>query len=972
MKVEVTPSSPVGQKQPSYGSLSFKTGPDTSHKKRLLIIGLAVVIVLGLVGLVYHFVIQGPQYTTTSIIHTTSTTTIISGTSLSSCGIISKPGTYHLSKSISYSATKGACLNVTSNNVAISCNGSSITGSGPYTGIAPYSYGVYAKSVSNVSITGCKISGFSYGVYSSSAMNFSITGSNITTNYVADAYLGNTNGGTIKQNLILNSSSPQGSLIITNKTSNMNFINNTLKYNAVYGIYVNSSSNNFIKNYIVGSKFSFYCSALNGFAKSNSASGNTCYNQTGCSFVSCTGLNIPVNVSQITLHSQVSSCGSITSPGTYSLNNNLNMRNYTNASSSIFAAPCINIKSNSVTLQCNGHSITNAYTAVMMQQVTNVIIRNCNIYNSTTGIQMVNTNSSQVSGSSFSNDVSGIVLQGAFADTISNVNASGGQFGLYLGSVGSSIMQNFTSNRNKYGLYLSNSVGNIFSHGVAIGNSRFDVFGTPDSVGSSSNLMSGTTCNLTDTLWATCKQYIQNASFQSYPLTSCTTITRPGMYNLSQTIFSARPNCMQIMVSNVLLNCNNNPKQANPNTTLSAIVIIGLQNVTVNKCNLINYQTGVMVNSSSRVAIDNTTITQVQSYGIQFNNVRNSTLVNDSVQGAENVSILLNNVKKSTIFNNNAHGSDSVISVFNSSQNQILNNSGYANDYGMIIAGLSTNNTVSNNQYSQSGQWDYFCGPGNQGLGAEKGGINIGVNDSNCRWMANIPYIGSSLDCPVITTPGLIQLQSDAVYSSGATCFSVLSNLTTINCQGYTVLATNGGTFAYFKNSTQASILKNCLLKGFSTPITGQNSSIQLINDTIYDNFTNTNPTKSEINLTRGQQFIMTQSNITTQYTGVRLYNYSFGTIKNDNLTASTAFSFFRTTAMIISNVWTRPKTGVGFYLSNSTLFSFQNNNITAVTAGLLCTGWSKASTNNTDSGGNMCSSSVGCAWMGKSSTACH
>ncbi|MFI5412669.1 MAG: right-handed parallel beta-helix repeat-containing protein, partial [Candidatus Micrarchaeales archaeon] len=702
-----------------------------------------------------------------------------------------------------------------------------------------------------------------------------------------------------------------------------------------------------------------------------------CYNQTGCGFVSCIGTNLPLNISQITLQSSVSSCGSIVRPGTYSLNSNLNMENYLNVNNNVttsLAPPCINIRSNSVNLECNGHSITNAYVGISLQGFSNVTISNCNVYNSTTGIQMVSANDTRVLHSSLLNDKSGVILADSFADVISNVNASGGTFGIYFSSIGSSIIQNFTTNQNRYGLYLSNSVGNIFSHGVSIGNTRFDVFGTPDSTGVSSNLVSGLICNITDTLWAPCKLFIQNTSFQVFPISACTSITRPGFYNISQTIFSARPNCIQIKTSNVNLDCNYNPIQGSPNTTLSAIVVSGLNNITINKCDLINYQTGIMVNNSRNIVVNGTTISATQSYGIQLNNVTNASIRNNTITDVANSTILLNGVRNSLVFGNSGEGValNSAISVFNSTQNQILNNTGYNNDYGIVFLGRSSNNTVSNNQYSSTSIYDYFCGPGNQGMVAEKGGINLGLNDSNCRWLANIPFVGSSIDCQVITTPGLVSLLSDAVYSSGATCFSVLTNLTTINCNEHTILAPNGGTFAYFQNSSQTSIIENCFLKGFTTAVTGINSSVQLINDTIYDNSSIKSQTRSEINLSRGLRFYMTLSNITTPYTAVRLYNFSGGTIRNDNITASTAFEIYKSVGIIVSGVTTRPKTGVGFYLSNSTLFQFQNNNLTAVTAGLLCTGWSKGSVNNTDLGGNMCSSQSGCSWIGSSSPSCH
>ena len=182
---------------------------------------------------------------------------------------------------------------------------------------------------------------------------------------------------------------------------------------------------------------------------------------------------------------------------------------------------------------------------------------------------------------------------------------------------------------------------------------------------------------------------------------------------------------------------------------------------------------------------------------------------------------------------NTTYGQQSNIAILisNSTHDIISNVTGSRNRIGMDLAGNSLNNTIFNNTMQLSTGVDYMCN-GNSGIGDENGGINYGTTKSRCRWLAAITVTSPSPHCGVALQSSLFNLYSDAQYTAGSTCFSAYSNITTINCNGHTVIATNGGTFALFRNA-QKSTMENCFLKGFKTAISSQNSTMTVINNTI-------------------------------------------------------------------------------------------------------------------------------------------
>lgn len=976
MKVEVTPPSPFKDAGdiPELGPMEERKG----RKVNISHIIVPVVIIIFLLALVYFLVIsKGPSTTITT---TTPTTTAVTQSKyLSSCSNITSPGTYYLSGNIKTTNTQGACMNIESSSVALTCGGHSIIGSGPYSGVGPFSYGVLVSGASGVSISNCTIGNFSYGVYAQSSPSFALQYSNVTTNYVSDFYLRNSSNANVRNNVFAHSSSPIGSVIISAGSLNNLFENNSLRYNVFYGFNVSSSTNRFINNYVVGSQFSFECIAKAGFPSSNLAQQNTCFNQTGCDFLTCQGINVPVNVSQVQLSSPITSCGSINAPGSYSLTSDLNMRDYSGAAISTLAyykIPCLRINAKNVALNCNGHTISNAYAGIEAT-AGNVTISNCNAVGSDIGILLNGVSNGKVTNSIMILNNASIELVNSLGISLSNISAYNNSYGVYFSSSSADIVNSFITNSNHFGLYLTNSYGNIFNNGVAENNSGFDVFATKDSYNATANLMSSTTCGLTDTKWATCAQRTNGTTYLAYPISACQVIKRSGTYTLTQNIISAPSDCMRINASDVSLNCAGFELDAQKFTPGAGVVTEGQQNVSVKNCDLINYNTGIQSTDTNVFNFSGNTGQDLAGFGILAENSKNGVISGSDIQTPGNASLALIGVQHTLVADNklNSLGTgDIAISLNNSANNTVENNSASANNYGLYIRGASNNNTVQNNTMTSSGSADYYCDAQNGGILAENGGINTGNKKSGCTWMAMLPPASGPLFCTSYTTPQTNILAQDYVYNYGAICLKFIGNDSTLNCNGHTIIATSGGTLAQFADSKKG-LFENCYLKGFTTPVLITGASATVFNNTMYESASSLFPGAPAINVSNSALTGSTEIRrnlIVTPGRGISLNGVTSAKILSNNVTAgSTAYTAqFTNLTQFTNNTATRTS-GEGLTLFNSTGNNFLGNSFFGLTSGIICSGTSQSAGNNFDQGQNSCSFESNCNWISSSSSTC-
>jgi parallel beta-helix repeat protein len=945
--------------QPMMQTGLMRSGPGI----RTVIAAIAIIVVVAIAGVV--IVSRTPSSTTT-----TSTMQIIKVGSVDSCGEISGPGNYFLSANIKTTISSGACINITASNVALVCNQHRIAGSGPYSGVPPFTYGILINAQSNVSVSGCIIANFSYGVYAQASSNVSVHDNNLTSNYLSDAYLSGTRNSSIGDNLMSEASGTDGALYLANGSSNNKVYNNTIQNNRFYGIGINSTGNSYINNRLDDNPSSFYCGAPSSFPKSSFAEGNSCYNNTGCAFVTCKGINTPANLSAISLSNRINSCGSIVSPGFYRLTSDLNTAMFANTSNPIFLqsrTPCIAIDANDTTLNCKGFSITNASVAILADGKSNVTITNCSISGSGYGVELSNATDADMSNMTFRGDTFALSLQNVTASTIRNIVSLGGRYGIYVLDSLSDDFLGFNTSNNQYGIYLSESTGNLFSRGVALNNSKIDVYATADSVGAGYDLMQKTDCGLSNTRWASCGQYI-SSSLAYYPLSNCATLRRQGNYTLTANIINPPTMCMTIAADNVTLNCAGYSLFQSGSTVGPAFYLNGRNNVTIRNCAIYGFTTAINVSNSSDIGIYGVAAHSTL-YGISLSNVIGSTIENSVVTNAGNASIKLLHVSMSNIIRNNVSygvGNNYGILINDSQRNRIINNTGATNYVDMYFVGNSQNNTVMNNTMRLGGYADYLCN-GNSGINDEIGGINYGATKIGCSWLAVLIGGAPQVDCEVALQSDIYSITSDEEYNYGATCYSVYANDTTIDCNGHTVIATGGGTFAFFKNVIGASI-ENCTLKGFTSPIVVVNSSIAVLNNRILENST----TSAAITLTKVFNSRILSNNITASYQGISMA-FSAGTSLLNNIVAlaSTAYQLASSAGMVITNNTAMGSAGTGLVLSNTT-GSVLKNNMFLAKKGIVCLNASQGKTGDIDSGGNSCTSISSCAWMTNSSYGCH
>ncbi len=932
---------------------------------------LGSIIIFLVIAIVVAYLIA-PIITKTTTISTTSTSTIPMVTTLG-CNTVSAPGPYHIVNNVKYSNETGTCLLVNASNVKVTCESNvQIVGSGPFGNQPPFSYGIEVRGANNVSIIGCGINNFSYGIMAVGATNLTVQGDNVSNNYVSDIYLNASTGSRITHNYISRAESREGAIYIASGSSDTNVTNNTIQFNTFLGIIVNSTHNAFLNNRINGTPVSFYCGLSSSFPTSSSAEGNVCYNDTGCGFLACMGNNLPANISQITLGSSISGCGSINAPGTYSLDSNIDMAHFVNVGSltgARTAIPCIRINANNVKLDCRDFTISHATVGVQFEHGTGLTLSGCNFTNSTIGLYFTNAGAAHVQNVTFSGNTKAFLLSNSSTTFVSGIKARNNTFGMYIANSQDIEVDNFNVSHNAYGFYLNNSMGDVFNIGTAFNNSQIDFYSSPNYVGASYGTMESTTCGITNAQWATCNVH-ENATLGNSRITYCQSINKQGTYVVPSRLLGSA-DCISIDSSNVKLNCGRNIIEPINPTMGYAISVENDTNVTVQNCNIYGYGAALKVFNVSELNLTGLRIINEKN-GIELTKVTRSSISNNTVNVSSSAGISLSDVNYSTVMDNSVFYSSiagaSGIVLNNSMYNIVMNNTGHSDYLGINITGASTNNTVLYNSFENSGSSDYACAPKDSGLFAEKGRIDYGFTKGSCSWMAVVPKSSSELSCSAGLTSDSYILTNDWLYGYNSTCYSIYANGSTINCNGHMVIATNGGTFASFSNNV-GSRIENCYLIGFITPIIVRNSSLTIINNTIILNSTSIfHRGAFAINMTGAHNSYVRYNNISSVSNGIELGGSTATLVQYNNVDAAgTAYEIYNSIGVSADYNTASASSPVGMDLANATSGTFQGNDF----GKLLCSNASTGADSNVDQGGNKCSTNSGCAWISASSASC-
>ena len=932
----------------------------------LLPIIIAVVVVAALGGAYVYLSPHHSAITTTTVITTTIQQSHINR--ITRCTAISSPGNYYLTGNLLVS-TISSCIVVNSSNVNIIGDNSTIHGEGPYTDLPPFTYGISVLSASNVSISGINVRNFSYGVYLSGVSNSLLLGVNASYNEVSDIMLSNSNNNTISHSNLFASLGKYGGIAFINSTGN-SVLNSTSIDNARYGAVINSTGERFSSDTFSNNPTDIYCPS-NEYTGSSSFSGVSCSTSLYCSFARCSSNNIPPQVSAIQLSNQISTCGSISQPGNYMLSSDINLGSLINVSTESDLQPCITISAPYVNLDCNGHSIRNAEYGIYVLGIYDNIT-DCTLTNNTDGIMSadnfnLNIRNTRIAGGP-SLSISGVLFKGVSTGIISNVSVSNYASGIDILDSQGILFNRINASGNTNGVYVQNSTANIYQNSKFRSNSQYDLYCDVNSYNSSSNVFQGVQCGSTDCQWGSSCTEPLPPPLSRRPINSCTPIKYSGEYYITGNLISTGT-CIDVQASNVSLNCSDYIIHGYAG---SAIYVANQSNVTISDCIVTNQYTGINVTGSRGVYLSRLNLTGNME-GIHAVNDHSLTVLNVTVRrfiGAAGID--LQSVSNSSVLNSTSSSgvtSGSGFIISDSHNNTLKSDNAYQNPGSGFLINNSMDNVIENNS-AFSNQVDFACSQSSSGIYSEQGGINKGVTKSGCHWLAEVNPIAGGTVCSAISTSSTMALTTDFVYGSGASCLTVYSaasrsttgSNTTINCQGHTIISTNGGTFLDIGNVTGV-VLENCYIKGFAYGVKASGYYQQIENNTIADS-------GYGIYLNGSQYSDVSRNRVSNStYSAISVNGFYYGTISYNNVSTSpTGISLQQSRSdKVTGNIGTADSVGIS--LGSVQLSQFKGNLLGVTnTAGISCDMFSgAANSQNQDLGGNICTSNTGCTWMSQS-----
>jgi len=166
-------------------------------------------------------------------------------------------------------------------------------------------------------------------------------------------------------------------------------------------------------------------------------------------------------------YTPITNCTQITQPGEYRLTQDI-----IDSSASI----CIDIQSNDVILDCQGHIVDgtrNLWTLGISISGSNVTIKNCIVRDWFDGIH-VSSNNTLLNITAYSNMDNGILVGGAY-NTLINVTSDSNGDGIYIQSGYNTLLNITATNNRNYGVFiyqgdniLSNIIANFNSYGIGV------------------------------------------------------------------------------------------------------------------------------------------------------------------------------------------------------------------------------------------------------------------------------------------------------------------------------------------------------------------------------------------------------------------------------------------------------------------------------------------------------------------------
>lgn len=935
----------------------------TPPKNRILFTAIGIIIVIGIIYFAYGgvHINLGSKTTisTTTIPQNKTHITTYSQYNISSCTTISTPGVYRVVANINTAEVTSPCIEIKSSNVALYGNSNKIIGSGPFVEIPPFSYGVKIDNVSNVSVYNLYVAKFSYGFYLKETSDSVLNNVTVLNATVSGIYLYNSSNNNVEYSSSFGASSQQGGIGLLGGSNNL-IKNDTIINNAYYGLNINSTGNTFLNDSVKFNPIDLSCGSYANFSNSNKFINNACVVNNYCNFAHCSTTNLPTSLNSVSLSGAVWTCGVINSPGDYNLQGSINILSYVNTSNPLSKDDaCISINSPNVKLDCNNNTILNAWYGVIASGQYNTSITDCNFKNDTYGIYLANSFGNNVNGVSANKNTYAVYLSNESGGAVSNTIVNGGTYGVYMDSSTGMTFSNVNATGNLYGIYVNTGSINTYSGSNLESNTKGDLYCSAQSYNSSFNTFQNNVCGVSDCSWATCTTHIQ-PPLAAFPVYSCgANISTPGNYSVESVLLSNGGTCIKIKANNVVFNCNGKTMEGGG----VGFSVQNQTNVTIENCNINGLTSAINATHTKFLYIEHDNILNATG-GVSILNGNFSQVIGSTVGSFARYGFSLRNTNNSLVLNNSANSGLNTATGFmlvGDYKDIFKGNSANSNSGSGFTVNNSTQNIISNNSAFSNSVFDYYCTGASSGLYSNTGPTDQGITKKGCTWMVETnPSI--SPQCFSISSSSSILFQQDMLYTFGGTCYTVFNtnstfaNNTVIDCEGHTVMATNGGVFVNVQNSPNVRV-ENCYLLGFSKAVESTATYTNIYNNTI------TNSTYG-IAL-NGTLYPTIQRNIITNTSsGIYAQNSKYGLIQNNSITRSnTSIELFQgSTFKVLNNTVGSSK--IGLYLVNSQTNIVQNENLNGSLYGISCTQFASNVTSNMDFGNNFCSSNNNCLWM--------
>lgn len=575
---------------------------------------------------------------------------------------------------------------------------------------------------------------------------------------------------------------------------------------------------------------------------------------------------------------QLSSCSTITSPGTYYLTSSI--------SAGIQSGSCINIESSNVKLVGNGNRVqgNGPYVSsppfsygVFVGQVSNVTVTGIIASKFSYNFYFNGAKTSYLTNSSSRNaTISGIYLNNTYDDYLVGDNSSGTSYsggGInFNGGSGTVVDDDIVQNNAYYGMYV-NSSGDSFS-GDSYINNPIDLACVGKNGLSSSSSFSASYCSINQECnFARCSQTNIPFNISTIALRgsvgSCGTIASSGTYSLSGSLnvldyintSSQSPlasRCINIATSNVRLDCNGYSID-NGGYGVYASSPTGLYNITVTGCTFSNDTYGLGINHAFEVNVSRISAIS-DGTGIILQNVTTGVVASSYVRSSRE-GIVLNGTSGITLTginsNNNTYGTE----VLGPGPN-IYSNDTFASNKAADLA-CSSNAYKSTTQTLQ--------------------GITCGT--TTCSWGANyckvyLPpqqNVRPLTSCFTITAPGNYSISKNIVSSQPGSCFVFKASGVNLYCNGNTVYGATGAE-AFTATGVSNVIVSNCSIADFGTGIAISNS-----NGIVLKNLDITNSTVP-VRLDVGSHDLVSNVVATYSQQGLNFTDVSNSSISNDTV----------------------------------------------------------------------------------------